>query len=335
MDEKISVIVPVYNVRKYIVQCVESLINQTYHNLEIILVDDGSTDRSGDICDEMQKKDNRIKVIHTKNSGLSSARNKGIDMSSGEYIGFVDSDDWVFPEMFEKMLESMKSINADISVCGWIEEFCNTARKRCPFDKLLDNNQAMMALLKNTEIADHAWDKLYRAKLFEGIRYPDGKTYEDIRTTYKLFARSNRIIFVPETFYHYRQRKGSIARGSFNLRKMEWLDAVKELSNDPLILSNDTFKEIMNERVFHTQCFLLREMLLNTDDTYLKKCMPFVDEYYKELRKKWLYVVFSDGYSLSIKMMAIATLGGKYMLIKSIHSKWYKRYIGDKYRYYD
>ena len=127
MSDKISIIVPIYNVKKYIQQCVESLINQTYKNLEIILIDDGSTDGCGELCDEFGKKDQRIHVIHKQNGGLSDARNKGIDVASGDYIGFVDSDDWISHNMYEKMLSSLKSVNADIAVCGWVEEFLNNS----------------------------------------------------------------------------------------------------------------------------------------------------------------------------------------------------------------
>lgn len=335
MDEVLSIVVPVYNVKKYVQHCIESLINQTYTNLEIILVDDGSTDGSGILCDELAEKDKRIQVIHKPNGGLSDARNTGIDIASGKYIGFVDSDDWVSPDMYEKMLESMIKENADIVVCGWIEEFRDISRKKCPYPKSLDKNQAMIELLNNITIADHAWDKLYRTHLFREIRYPIGKTYEDIRTTHRLFNLSEKIIFISEAFYHYRQRRGSIARGSFNLKKIEWLDAVESLREAPYVISNDIFRSIIEERIFHTKCFLLREMLLNTSDEYLKECMPYIDKFFSELKKRRLHVFQTKRYSKSIKVMAIATLGGKDLLIKLVHSHWYKKYIEDKYKYYD
>lgn len=335
MDKKLSIVVPVYNVKKYVQQCAESLINQTYKNLEIILVDDGSTDGSGALCDKMAETDKRIRVIHKQNGGLSDARNKGIDAASGEYIGFVDSDDWVSPDMYEKMLEFMIQENADIAVCGWIEEFRDSSRKKCPYSKSLNKNQAMTELLNNITIADHAGDKLYRTHLFRNIRYPAGKTYEDIRTTYQLFNCSERVVFISEAFYHYRQRKGSIARGNFHLKKMEWLDAVKSLYEDPIIVSNNLFCSIIEERIFHTKCFLLREMLLNTSDEYMKECMSYIDEFFSELKKKRWYVIQEERYSKSIKMMAAATFLGKYILIKLFHSHWYKKYAEDKYKYYD
>jgi len=335
MSDKISIIVPIYNVKKYIQQCVESLINQTYKNLEIILIDDGSTDGCGELCDEFGKKDQRIHVIHKQNGGLSDARNKGIDVASGDYIGFVDSDDWISHNMYEKMLSSLKSVNADIAVCGWVEEFLNNSIEKCPPQKILDKNEALKELLENLLIADHACDKLYKTSLFKNIRYPVGKTYEDILTTYKLFNNANKVLYISDAFYHYRQRKGSIARSNFNLKKMEWLDAVKSLESDPIIELNDTFSSIIHDRIFHTKCFLLREMLLNTDDKYLKECMPFIDEFYNELKSKKFHVIKSTKYSKSLKVMALLTFGGKNLLIKLFHSNWYKQYTGDKYKYYE
>ena len=127
MEEVISVIIPCYNVEKYIDRCMESVLNQTYRELEIILVDDGSTDRTGNICDRYSQIDARVKVIHKENRGLSSARNAGLDICQGDYIFFVDSDDWISHNMYEKMLSSLKSVNADIAVCGWVEEFLNNS----------------------------------------------------------------------------------------------------------------------------------------------------------------------------------------------------------------
>lgn len=129
MNDLISIIVPVYNVEKYLNKCIDSIINQTYKNIEIILVDDGSTDNSGKICDEYLLRDSRIKVIHKNNGGLSSARNEGINISSGEYIGFVDSDDWVEPNMYEEMYKKILYSNADIVDCGYWKEYENKSIK--------------------------------------------------------------------------------------------------------------------------------------------------------------------------------------------------------------
>ena len=210
----ITVIIPVYNVEKYIHRCMESVIGQTYKKLEIILVDDGSKDSSGDICDEYARQDDRIKVIHKNNGGLSSARNVALDIAQGEYIGFVDSDDYISCDMFEKLYYTCEEKNSDIAICC---HYTERGEKLLIEDPIVDeeqqftNIQALDILIKDEGMKNYAWDKLYRACLFDGIRYPEGRNYEDIATTYLLFYRANRLCRIPQYLYYYQIREGSIS----------------------------------------------------------------------------------------------------------------------------
>ena len=188
MEELVSVIIPVYKVEKYLERCVESVQKQTFQNLEIILVDDGSPDLCGAMCDEMAKTDPRIKVIHKNNGGLSDARNVGIEMASGNYIVFVDSDDWLDLDMIALLYRVLKKYNADIAECSYrnictdrIEEETNCSAKVVEGDRIL----ALEAMLDWRWFKPVAWNKLYKRDVLGDIRYPKGKLHEDEYTTYK------------------------------------------------------------------------------------------------------------------------------------------------------
>ncbi len=209
----ISIIVPVYKVEEYINKCVDSIINQTYKNLEIILVDDGSPDNCPKICDEYAKKDSRIKVIHKPNGGLSDARNRGIKEATGEYIGFIDSDDYIDEGMYEYLYELIKKYDADISICGHRDVGLVNREGVVPNEELkLNNIEALKILAEDGVIKNHAVTKLYKRSLFidNNIEYPVGKIMEDILTTYKLIEKSKVIVVGTKTFYNYLKREDSI-----------------------------------------------------------------------------------------------------------------------------
>lgn len=214
MMETISVIVPVYKVERYLDRCVESLVHQTYKNLEIILVDDGSPDRCPAMCDAWVEKDNRIKVIHKQNGGLSDARNAGIDIASGQYIGFVDSDDWVEPDMYRFLHQHMQDTGSEI-VSGGVRrvwEDGTPARTMTYSGEPLSftSQEAMASLINETALIVPVWNKLYTRGVIGEIRFPVGKINEDEFWSWQIIARSNRITAVPEVFYNYLQRSGSI-----------------------------------------------------------------------------------------------------------------------------
>ncbi|MBO4894987.1 MAG: glycosyltransferase [Clostridia bacterium] len=213
-SKKISIIIPVYKVEKYLQRCLDSVISQTYKNLEIILVDDGSPDNCGRICDEYAEKDDRIRVIHQENGGLSAARNAGLDIAIGDYIGFVDSDDYVARDMYEKLYNVLIENDADEAICNYefIDEFENELKYYSPIkDEVLSGAEAIIKL--NYEYHWYylvAWNKLYKKSVFEGERFPVGKVCEDNFIVHKLFYKCRKIVTLSEKLYFYTQRKDSI-----------------------------------------------------------------------------------------------------------------------------
>lgn len=209
----ISIIVPVYNVETWLRQCIESIIGQTYHNLDIILIDDGSSDNCGMICDEYASKDARIRVFHTDNRGLSGARNYGIERAmevASEYIGFVDGDDWIEPDMFEILLRYAEESGAEIICSGrYSEQFISQKTILLTENRIFSSTEAVKALIKG-DIRSSVWNKLWKKECFEVIRFPQGHVYEDTATVYKLFSVVNSVRSIPYAFYHYRLRNGSI-----------------------------------------------------------------------------------------------------------------------------
>lgn len=216
MNDLLSVVIPIYNMEKYLKKCVNSVINQTYKNLEILLIDDGSTDKSSEICDDFLKVDKRIKVFHKTNGGLSDAKNFGIKKSKGKYVTFVDADDWIEKNMYETMLLKMKECDADISICGRFIDYENgKSVKWYNCNELEMTKEQSLIYLNSFYNFDMAsWDKIYKKDLFDEIEFPYGKKCEDAYTTYLLFSKCNKVIYVPICFYHYFQRTGSISRNS-------------------------------------------------------------------------------------------------------------------------
>ena len=225
----ISVIVPVYKVEKYLNKCVESIVNQTYKNQEIILVDDGSPDNCPAMCDEWAKKDSRVKVIHKKNGGLSSARNAGLDIMTGSLVSFIDSDDYVGPEMHERLYNLMQEYDADMSICAGIDVFEDKPEpdiKGRPITiKLLSREEALRMLVCN-RLTVIAPTKLYKSEIFDSIRFPEGVLYEDYATAHKTYGVCNKIILSNEIFYFYLKRDDSIvgrsAQNIFDKHKFQY-----------------------------------------------------------------------------------------------------------------
>ena len=214
----LSIIVPVYNVAAYLPRCVDSILAQSHKNLEIFLVDDGSADDSGRICDTYAEKDHRIRVIHKENGGLSSARNAALAEASGAYIGFVDSDDWIEPEMYGQMLTLMEKYDAQLVCAGRYDVSGETGEKTvglCPAAEACVSGETLAGRIFLWDHCDSsACDKLYRRELFDGIRYPEGKTCEDIPVTYRLALKAQRAVLCDRPFYNYFHRSGSISKGA-------------------------------------------------------------------------------------------------------------------------
>lgn len=213
--KKISVIVPVYNVEEYICQCVDSILEQTYTALEVILVDDGSTDKCPTICDAYAGKDTRVKVIHKVNGGLADARNAGIDVATGEFIAFVDSDDYIEPDMYEVLAENIEMYHADIAIAKWHYDDCDAKTLQEDEKICFDREQGLDFLIKGNgtyTITMSVWDRLYRRELIDGIYFPKGKCYEDIVWSTKVFWRAKKSVYVDKALYVYRKRQGSITQ---------------------------------------------------------------------------------------------------------------------------
>ncbi len=234
---KVSVLVPIYNVEDYLPRCIDSILNQSYRDLEILLVDDGSKDKCGEICEEYKLKDDRIKVVHKPNGGLSDARNVGIEVATGEYYVFIDSDDYVHPQMIEKLLEACVKTGSDIAICGFRSVTEDEINDMEPIDDVpiteMVSDDEKINFYYETDYARFivVWNKIYPAKFFEGIKFPKGKVHEDEFTTYKLLDKADKIAFVDAPLYFYVNRKTSITREQFNARRFLVLDALEERVN--------------------------------------------------------------------------------------------------------
>lgn len=231
-QERISVIIPVYNVENYLRNCLDSVLHQTFEPYEVILVDDGSTDRSGAICDEYVGKHPRFRVIHGSNRGLSAARNTGIDLASGDYFAFVDSDDQLHPDYLNVLMQLIRKYDADVAACGFVkaatpsETDCWGGEDRVEIRR---GKEVLEKINQNDVVVTVAWNKLYDRKFFKeyGLRYPEGKCYEDMYLTPQILFHSRTMVLTGQKLYFYRQRPDSITGSAFNPKKMDGLDSIE------------------------------------------------------------------------------------------------------------
>lgn len=226
-DELISVIIPVYQVEAYLPRCIDSLLAQTQKAFELILVDDGSPDGCGEICESYAARDARVRVIHQQNGGLSAARNAGLAAAQGAWIAFVDSDDWVAPDFLSRMLAAGEDTDADICECSVLRTTGATQRPAGESGRIraFDAEEAMEQLVSDGLFRQHVWNKLYRASCLAGILFEPGKTNEDEFWTYQVFGRAARIARLDRTLYYYFQRPGSIMGSGYSLRRLDALEA--------------------------------------------------------------------------------------------------------------
>ncbi|WP_455581611.1 glycosyltransferase family 2 protein [Dysosmobacter sp.] len=265
---RISVIVPVYNTEKYLRRCIDSILNQTYEALEVILVDDGSTDGSGAVCDEYAEKDARVRVIHQKNGGISAARNAGIDAASGQYIAFIDSDDYLFPTMYGKLFESLQKTKADIAVCQWQYEMADGRQ-------VVEKEKIDASLYGKKSAADFAaylyrsgsyengvvvstWNKLYRCEVFQNLRF-QGRLYEDDEISGIIFSHPYSVVVLEEQLYIYCQNPDSLTNKPFSQERLAFLSILDKRS-----------------RLFSNNLYLLQE----TQKLY---CNIYIEFYFKSL----------------------------------------------------
>ena len=283
----ISVVIPVYKVEKYLDKCLESVINQTYEKLEIILVDDGSPDNCPKMCDEWAKKDKRIRVIHKKNGGLSDARNKGIDIATGEYITFIDSDDYVELNYVEFLYNLVKDNNAEISMgkqyVRYSDKTLNTGTNEL---YVLNSHDTLDKILYSEDFDVSAWAKLYKLELFKNIRYPKGRLFEDSATTYKLIDNANTIVLKSEPIYNYIMRNDSITNETFNEKKFDLIKSTEEMCT---YISNK-YKDLESgckRRLMYAYLSTLTQLIKckKINKKYKNRIMNYIKENRKEILK--------------------------------------------------
>ncbi len=258
----ISVIIPVYNAEKYLHKGLDSVINHTYNNLEIILIDDGSTDKSSEICDEYASKDSRIIVKHKENGGVSSARNAALDLIKGEYVAFVDSDDYVEPDYIEYLYRLIYDSNANISCCQFSMFDENGNQKRIPNKQeknvIIGNEECFRYLIYNDD--NYSWGKLFETRLFKHIRYR-GKSFDDTLTVYKIFAKCEKLVIGEKVKYNYLYRKNSICH-SIDIQKMERIIGYIE-HRDFIVNNFPQMKGFAERKIIKTCNWLLRKIIIN------------------------------------------------------------------------
>ncbi|CDB75077.1 glycosyltransferase [Clostridium sp. CAG:265] len=324
MNPEISIIVPVYNVEKYLKRCIDSILNQSFTDFELILVDDGSTDNSGEIIDEYAIKDERIKVIHKENGGLSSARNVGIEYSKGNYIAFVDSDDYINKNMYKILYKNAIKYNAEISICNFEYVYENDdvdEEQDIISEKIsVNNNIESLEKLYSSENIQFivAWNKLYKKNLFEKIRYDYGKYHEDEFIIHKLLYKCNKSVYCYDKLYYYLQRNGSIMGSSFNVNKLDVLDAMKERMDffREIHLKELEYKTQNNYLYYFFDYYFRTKYELNNNDM-----LRYMKKQFKGILK---YLLSNPNYNLKAKLLwsLFAINPILYQLINNIRNKY-------------
>lgn len=284
-NDLISIIIPVYNVEKYLAKNIESVIRQTYRNIEVILINDGSTDNSGKICDEYAKIDKRIKVIHKSNGGLSDARNVGIDVANGQFITFCDSDDYLKESYIEYLYELIKKDKCKMSICSYCILTENEKMIDCGKgynEGILTTEQTLSRMLCDEGFSVSACAKLYAKELFDDVRYPVGKLCEDNGTTYKLIKKCKLISYGNISQYIYIKRSGSIMNSKFNMKKLDLLELTNEMANE-LLEEYPNIKDAIERRVIYAKLSIIRQAI--NDDTSVKLVKKLRQEVIRDWKK--------------------------------------------------
>ena len=281
---EISVIVPVYKVEKYIRKCVDSILAQTFTDFELWLVDDGSPDNCGAICDEYTQKDVRVKVIHKKNGGLSDARNAALDVMNGKYVFFVDSDDWISEDALEIMHSALEKTGAKVAT-GNIVSVYEDGSEQTLYSPVQEETVLIGDEMLTTLLRPNAWNRLYDAQLFRTLRYPIGRLYEDVFTYHKILAQIDRMVLVGRNTYYYLIRGGSIMNSAYNIRFTDIVDAVYDRA---VWLDSIGQKKLADEtRLFVYSQVAVAYAHLNKKDSHhlkrLREIKAIYDECYAKL----------------------------------------------------
>lgn len=314
-EKKVSIIIPVYKVERYLDQCMVSIVNQTYKNLEIILVDDGSPDQCPQSCDKWAKKDNRIKVIHKANGGLSDARNCGLKISTGKYLLFVDSDDWIVLNMVEKMVTAIEKDNSDMAICQFVMFYQDGTTEKSVSDiyenVAISNYEAINLLLEDNRISNHAWRKLYKKELFNE-EFPVGKNYEDIYITWKLILACRKISLLDDPLYFYRQNDTGIIANNSVKNLWDFFEGIVT-ATEGIEEQYPNLRNSLNNYRFQKSLYILQ--LLN------EKCNETYSNDWGELKNEIL------GYVSKIKLYGLYGYKNKlkYLYLKLFHKARIKK----------
>ena len=322
-NELISIIVPVYKVEKYLEKCVKSILKQTYTNLEIILVDDGSPDKCGQLCDELAKVDNRIKVYHKENGGLSDARNYGVERANGEYIGFVDSDDYIHESMYEKLYEAIKKSGTLIVECGLTRVYKNTLRPHYEGEDyflILDKQGYLKEYLENRRLYGSAWCKLIHKDLAKKIKFPIGKIYEDAFYTLELLNNVEKYTLISGNYYYYYIRENSITTRPFSSKDMDYIEIMEKI-RDYTLSNFPIYKEKLLVRLTFAYISIFNQLIV-TENYKQRQEYKILREKLKDIRFK---IITNKKAPKNLKIA---------VLLLSINERLYK-FILSKYKKYE
>lgn len=303
---EISIIVPVYNVEKYLRKCVESILNQTFKDFELILVDDGSPDNSGAICDQYAKGDARVRVIHKENGGLSSARNAGIEIAKGKYLGFVDSDDYIAEDMYEILYDNVIKENAELSICGIYHVYEGKEPKQKSENYMvLNRDEAMVLIFHGNQISDHAVNKLYKKSIFSELRYPNGKYHEDSFTIVGILDQCEKVVIDTKQKYYYYHRDDSITSQIFSEKHLEYITAWEQ-NEQKVSGRSKEIDEAAHQRVCFAN-FLVLDKIVNANK---EKSVPEINTIVSYLKSNYMFImknkIFTRNRKLALSMLMIS-----------------------------
>lgn len=269
----ISVIIPVYNVENYLERCIDSVINQSYKNIEILLIDDGSSDKSGIICDKYATKDDRIITIHNKNQGLSKTRNYGIEISKGKFITFIDSDDYIDKDFIKNTYNALIENNVDLGITKLKVSYKNEIPKlrKDNKSKIINSKKALEEMLYTDMYYISTCGKLYRKKLFDDIRFPNNQLFEDVNTTYKLIDQAKKVYCTNNEYYVYFVRNNSITTQNFNNKQLDLIKATEEMTNDIINKYQDLIEGANRRKVYSRISTLCRVITSKGNNEELEK----------------------------------------------------------------
>lgn len=308
----VSIIIPVYNVEKYLERCVDSVLGQTYKSLEIILVDDGSTDNCGKICDTYKLSDTRISVIHKKNGGLSDARNCGMKISNGDYIFFVDSDDWIKKECIQTLIFYALEKDADVVISKYIsvsDETMLQIKNKPTSAVMLTKMTALSDLLYQKKFTTSACGKLFKATVIKNVQFPVGKLFEDVETIFKIIESSERIVLLNDNLYYYFERTNSITKSNFDIRKMDYVETCTNLY-EYVHNHYPQLEKAALSRLVWSEIYVIVHM-----DDYLKYNDIFL-KVWKHIKRNRLIIIYNNRCNIKCRFVcALSFLGPKVLRI--------------------